>query len=55
MAKIFDGAAEARLIALGSSHPPEGHAAEPASSAEHRVELGIVERARTRAWSSSKR
>jgi hypothetical protein len=45
MAKIFDGAAEARLIALGSSHPLEGHAPEPASSAEQRVELGIVERA----------
>ena len=44
--KIFDGAAEARLIALACSQPPEGHARWSLRLLESKVvELGIVERA----------
>jgi hypothetical protein len=44
--KIFDGAAEARLIALACSQPPEGHARWSLRLLETKVvELGIVERA----------
>jgi homeodomain-containing protein len=46
VAKIFDGAAEARLIALACSNPPEGHARWSLRLLETKVvELGIVERA----------
>jgi hypothetical protein len=46
VAKIFDGAAEARLIALACSQPPEGHAHWSLRLLENEVvELGIVERA----------
>ena len=46
MAKMFDGAGEARLIALGCSHPPEGHARRSRRLLQSKVlELGIVERA----------
>jgi hypothetical protein len=46
VAKIFDGAAEARLIALACSQPPEGHARWSLRLLESKVvELGIVERA----------
>lgn len=46
VAKIFDGAAEARLIALACSQPPEGHARWNLRLLESKVvELGIVERA----------
>jgi Homeodomain-like domain len=45
VAKIFDGAAEARLIALACSQPPEGHARWSLRLLERVVELGIVERA----------
>ena len=46
VARIFDGAAEARLIALACSHPPEGHARWSLRLLESKVaELGIVERA----------
>jgi hypothetical protein len=46
VAKIFDGAAEARLIALACSQPPEGHAHWSLRLLENKVvELGIVERA----------
>jgi len=44
--RIFDGAAEAKLIALACSEPPEGHARWSLRLLEKRVvELGIVERA----------
>jgi len=44
--KIFDGAAEARLIALACSQPPQGHARWSLRLLESKVvELGIVERA----------
>jgi hypothetical protein len=44
--RIFDGAAEARLIALACSQPPEGHARWSLRLMETKVvELGIVERA----------
>ena len=46
VAKIFDGAAEARLIALACSQPPEGHARWSLRLLETKVvELGIVGRA----------
>ena len=46
VAKIFDGAAEARLIALACSNPPEGHARWSLRLLESKVvELGIVGRA----------
>jgi len=46
VAKIFDGASEARLIALACSQPPEGHARWSLRLLESKVvELGIVERA----------
>ncbi len=46
VSKIFDGAAEARLIALACSQPPEGHARWSLRLLESKVvELGIVERA----------
>lgn len=46
VAKIFDGAAEARLIALACSNPPEGHARWSLRLLESKVvELGIVARA----------
>jgi Homeodomain-like domain len=46
VAKIFDGAAEARLIALACSQPPEGHARWSLRLLESKVvEFGIVERA----------
>ena len=46
VAKIFDGAAEARLIALACSQPPEGHARWSLRLLESKVvDLGIVERA----------
>ena len=45
-ARIFDGEAEAKLIALACSQPPEGHARWSLRLLEKRVvELGIVERA----------
>jgi len=45
-AQIFDGAAEARLIALACSQPPEGHARWSLRLLESKVvELGIVARA----------
>ena len=44
--KIFDGAAEAKLIALSCSQPPEGHAKWSLRLLEEKVvELNIVERA----------
>jgi len=44
--RIFDGAAEARLIALACSQPPEGHARWTLRLLESKVvELGVVERA----------
>lgn len=44
--RIFDGEAEAKLIALACSAPPEGHARWTLRLLEARVvELGIVERA----------
>jgi hypothetical protein len=44
--RIFDGAAEARLIALACSQPPEGHARWSLRLLESKVvELGIVDRA----------
>jgi hypothetical protein len=44
--KIFDGASEARLIALACSQPPEGRARWSLRLLESKVvELGIVERA----------
>jgi class 3 adenylate cyclase len=47
VARTFDGAAEARLIALACSQPPEGHARWSLRLLESKaVELGIVERAR---------
>jgi Homeodomain-like domain len=43
VARIFDGAAEARLIALACSQPPEGHARWSLRLLEEKVvELGIV-------------
>jgi Homeodomain-like domain len=46
VARIFDGAAEARLIALACSQPPEGHARWSLRLLESKVvERGIVERA----------
>ena len=46
MERIFDGAAEARLIALACSQPPEGHARWSLRLLETKVvELGIVKRA----------
>jgi hypothetical protein len=46
VARIFDGVAEARLIALACSRPPEGHARWSLRLLESKVvELGIVERA----------
>lgn len=46
MTKIFDGAAEVRLIALACSQPPEGHARWSLRLLEMKVvELGIVARA----------
>ena len=46
MAKMFDGAGEARLIALGCSHPRKGHARRSRRFLQSKVlELGIVERA----------
>src|ERR1700722_2470892 len=46
VARIFDGAAEARLIALACSQHPEGHARWSLRFLESKVvELGIVERA----------
>lgn len=45
-ARIFDGEAEAKLIALACSEPPEGHARWSLRLLEKRVvELGIVEAA----------
>ncbi len=45
-ARIFDGEAEAKLIALACSEPPEGHARWSLRLLEKRVvELGIVETA----------
>lgn len=44
--RIFDGAAEAKLIALACSEPPQGHARWSLRLLETRVvELGIVEAA----------
>jgi len=44
--RIFDGAAEAKLIALSCSRPPEGHAKWSLRLLEEKVvELHIVERA----------
>ena len=44
--RIFDGAAEAKLIALSCSRPPEGHARWSLRLLEEKVvELHIVERA----------
>jgi len=44
--RIFDGAAEAKLIALSCSQPPEGHAKWSLRLLEEKVvELHIVERA----------
>ena len=44
--RIFDGAAEARLIALACSQPPEGYTRWSLRLLEKRVvELGIVESA----------
>lgn len=46
MTKIFDGAAEVRLIALACSQPPEGHTHWSLRLLEMKVvELGIVARA----------
>jgi hypothetical protein len=46
VARTFDGAAEARLIALACSHPPEVHARWSLCLLESKVvEFGIVERA----------
>ena len=46
MAPIFDGEAEAKLIALACSAPPEGHARWTMRLLEKKVvELGIVEAA----------
>ena len=46
VAKIFDGVAEARLIALACSQPPVGHARWSLRLLESKVvEFGIVERA----------
>lgn len=45
-ARIFDGEAEAKLIALACSEPPEGHARWSLRLLERKVvELGIVEAA----------
>lgn len=46
VARIFDGAAEARLIALACSKPPQGHARWSLRLLEEKiVELGIVAQA----------